>query len=154
MTDFIMTMLMITLLNVFIGSVAYIVIIFFVRKAERKKELTSSIKYNFVTVNIKEYTAAPIDLITYLSLVDVIPTTTVDIIPTAINDVKETRKFYAARKTKHKFSKNPLQKIHRSIHNVTNDSFSDILLREYNQVAQGAEIHEAPFEFHKLTVPC
>lgn len=146
MTDFIMTMLMITLLNVFIGSVAYIVIIFFVRKAERKKEFSGSIKYNFVTVNIKEYTAAPIDLITYLSLVDVIPTAT--------NDVKETRKFYAARKAKHKFSKNPLQKIHRRINNVTNDSFSDILLREYNQVAQGVEIQETPFEFHKLAVPC
>lgn len=146
MTDFIMTMLMITLLNVFIGSVAYIAIIFFVRKAERKKELSCSIKYNFVSVNIKEYTADPIDLITYLSLVDVIPTAT--------NDVNETRKLYAARKAKHKFNQHSLQKIHRRIHKVTNDSFSDILLREYNQVAQGAEIHEAPFEFQKLTVPC
>ncbi|HDZ8929247.1 TPA: hypothetical protein RUX58_004018 [Aeromonas dhakensis] len=158
MTDFIMTMLMITLLNVLFGSVAFITLMFFIKKSEeKKKSKVASELINGRIINIREYSMSMKD---YLHIVEITPVISMPVISIIEKSIIETEAIpvYAKAKSKHGFSGSRQRltrmKVRGNRHNATDSTLPDILVRNYQQTINDSGAHNAQFEFHRLTVPC
>ncbi|MFM5294261.1 hypothetical protein ACEUAI_08490 [Aeromonas veronii] len=153
MTDFIMTMLMITLLNVLFGAAAFITLMFFIKKSEeKKKSKVVSELINGRIINIREYSMSMKD---YLHIVEITPV--ISIIGKSIIET-EAIPVYAKAKSKHGFSgRRPRltrMKVRGNRHNATDSTLPDILVRNYQQTINDSGAQNTQFEFHRLTVPC
>lgn len=151
MTDFIITMLMITLLNILLGTVAFILLMMFSRRIDAKKKL-KAVKENSVDkineaidpINIREYSMS---MLNYLPIATIAPP-----MPIIIN-ANDTF-FYTTRKVKRGYNKHGSSiKVNAKYRGAYNRN-AVLIVKEYLQNELANEAHVTSPEFHRFAVPC
>lgn len=151
MTDFIITMLMITLLNVLLGTVAFIFLMIFSRRIEAKNKLDVEGELNIVVtnevteqLNIREYS---------MNILDYLPIATI-ISPAPVSKNEQNAFFYTTRKIKRGYNRHKSNiKVH-SRHRAAYNFDTAFTVKEYLQNVHENETHDTSLEFHRLAVPC